>query len=153
MTPRGKISLIMLFFAICGTAALLRHYTTPELQPPTHRELYSIVCEQLRAVRSDDYRSAYRQVSRQVQVKYPLSDFREMVQSSYPALINSFGLELGPVQIRGSRAYVEVYFTGPQHQIWPCIYTLIREGETWKIDGAQMLPRWPPGLPMSGVQA
>lgn len=151
MTARGKISLILLFFAVCGTAALLCHYTHPRQEPPSHRVLYAIVFEQLKAMRADDYRSAYRQASREIRTRFPLSDFREMVKTEYPVLIGAVGVELGPVQMRGSRAFVEVYFIGPRRQVWPCIYTLIREGETWKIDGAQLLPRWPAGIPISGV--
>ncbi len=153
MNARARITLVLLFFSICGTAALLHHYTRPPVEPPSHRALYAVVFEQVQAMRADDFGSAYMRASREVRHSFSLPGFREMAKAEYPALMGARGVQLGPVRVRGERAFIEVYFTGNDREVIPCIYSLIREGATWKIDGVKMLPHWPAGVRLSGVQA
>lgn len=151
MIPRAKITLISLLLAICGSAALVHHYTRQPMEAPTHQVLYSIIYEQMQAMRAQDYGSAYQRVSSKTRDSLPLPAFRAMARTDYVALIGAQGVELGPVEMRGSRALVEVYFIGPRRQVWPCVYILVREGSNWKIERVSMLPRWPEGVRLTGV--
>ncbi len=153
MIPRAKITLIGLLLATCGSAALLHHHTRPPVEPPTHRALYAIIFEQMQAMRARDYGSAYQRVSRTTRDTLPLPTFRETAQADYAALIGARSVELGPVRLRGSRALVEVYFIGWGRQVWPCVYTLVRERGAWKIERVRLLPRWPEGVRLTGVAA
>ncbi|MEO8045640.1 MAG: hypothetical protein ABI674_12120, partial [Spartobacteria bacterium] len=58
-----KISFLLFFFALCGAAIVMTHLHRQETPPPAARELYSLVNQQLSALRSDNFESAYRQAA------------------------------------------------------------------------------------------
>ena len=62
-------------------------------------------------------------------------------------------LEFGSVKIQGNRALVYVFLIQPDGRVMPCIYSLIREGEAWKIEAAKLYPGWPNDRRLGGLQA
>lgn len=152
MKTRTRLGLVLLFLVTCGSAVVLHYYKRPLAEPPTHQALYAVVFDHVKAVRADDFGSAYLRASREVRQNLPLAQFREMARVEFPALLEARGVEFGTVQVRGARASVEVFFIGSDREVFPCIYSLIREKGAWKVDRVKMLPHWPAGLPLTGVR-
>lgn len=153
MKHRGKIGIMIVFFMICVWSALMTYHARVQRENVAHRELYEVVCRQLRALRDDDFNRAYGTASSGVQGKFSLNAFTDMIRTNYSSFVEAPRVELGRVQTDGDRAFVQVFFIDSRSGVHPCIYTLIYEGDSWKIDGARMMPRWPSGQPLSGPQA
>ena len=151
MNPRGKIISLLFFFAFCVTGALLTWHWQLRAERVTPAELYSIVNSQLAAFRADDFPRAYLVASSGVQQKFNVQQFAEMVHADYAGIVLARRVEFGFVEMHGRRAVVQVFFVDQSGQITPCIYTLVSEGETWKIDSARLLRRWPAGARLGGI--
>ena len=153
MTQRGKMSLLLFFFCICATAALLHYQEQLQPEPPCPTELFDVVQLQLKAFRSKDLFCAYSQASSTFQQHWSLDQFSEMIQADYARILKADSIEFGPWQQRGRRAMVEVFFIDRQGNVSPCIYSLISEGESWKIEGARWVKGWPAGQRMHGIRS
>ena len=153
MSQRGKITLLLFFFCTWATAALLHYYAElrPERMHPS--ELYDVVQRQLQACRANNYPSAYRQVSSSFQQHWSFSEFSGMMQTSSLRILKAERVEFGPWECRGRHAMVEVFFVNADGTVYPCIYTLINEGDHWKIDGASWVKGWPSGQRMRGIRS
>lgn len=149
MSERGKISLLVFFLAICGTAALLHHRLGEEPTDPAR--LYQLVSMQIEACRVEDFPRAYQQASSGFQQRINIEEFQEMVRGEYTGFISAARVEFGAIQQRGNRATLPVFFIDRDGKTLPCIYNLIQEGEGWKIDGAQVIRHW--GARISGLRA
>jgi MoaA/NifB/PqqE/SkfB family radical SAM enzyme len=153
MTRRGKMALVLLFFCICGTAALTSHYLERRAGPPPPSILYSIIFQQMQALQRNDFNTAYQQVALDVQRKFTVAQFADLVRQEYGNLVYAKRLEFGRVDLRENRAYIEVFFIEQRGIVQPCIFRLGNDSGTWKIEGARLMPRWPKGRVLSGVQA
>ena len=153
MTQRGKITLMLFCFSVCGSAPLLRYYwdTRPGRTKPA--ELYAVVYNQLRAFRIDDYPRAYEEASSNFQRKWNIEQFAEMIRTDYSPITRSIRVEFGPVEFQNEHAFIQVYFIDASGRVLPCLYSLVNEGDAWKIDGARMLRRWSPGMRLGGLQS
>ena len=76
-----------------------------------------------------------------------------MVRREYPGITVAAKVEFGSVRCREHHAIIQVFFMDRDGGVQPCIYSLIFEDEGWKIDGARMLPRWPRGSRLQGIEA
>lgn len=152
MSHRGKISLMLLFFSVCCSAALLTYQMRMRQSAVPHTDLYRVVVRQLSAFQDADFHRAYDEASSGVQQKFSLQDFTQMIRTNYSGIVRPGRVELGAVRVEGDRAYVEVFFIDRRGTVRPCVYILLNEGESWKIDGARMLPPWPRGRTLSGAQ-
>lgn len=153
MTPRGKITLVLCCLGVCAAAAWLHlagQRRAAQLKPS---ELFEVVRQQFDACRGDDYACAYRQVSASVQQRYPLERFAGMARNDYARVLKSGRVEFGAWRRKGHRAAVEVFYIGRDGTVLPCFYTLVREGDVWKIDGMRWGKTGQPGAPLRGLRS
>jgi len=150
MTPRGKITLVLFLFAICATAALVHYVDGVRAEQIKPTELFDVVHQRLAACRSDDFPAAYRQASASVQERFPLDRFSEMIRNDYARVAKRGRVEFGPWQRRDRHAVVEVFFIGRDGTVTPCLYSLVQEGATWKVDGTRWVKA---GERMRGIRS
>ena len=152
MNQRGKITLMVFFFSVCGTAALLNHHARVQehIKPA---DLYEVVNSQYNALRDANYPQAYHRASTGIQRKFNLVQFAEMIRNDYAHIARAESAEFGAVMCRGNRAVVQVFFIDDAGTVTPCFYSLVHEGEEWKIDGARLMRRWPLGQRLSGLRS
>jgi len=152
MSPRGKFGLVLFFFAVCAASVFVTRYFQIRADQVRPAELYSVVYRQVNAVREDNYSKAYEEASGTFQRKFNLAQFIRVVQSDYGVISKAVRVEFGQTQARGGYAFMRVYFLDRSGNVIPCVYTLVNEGETWKIDNARIFPRWPAGSRIAGVR-
>ena len=152
MKRTAKLCLLGALFALCLAAALFRGVLERRWQSTPPAELYSVVSQELSAFRADDYPAAYRQVSMSFQEKFNIESFADLARTDYPALLRAVHVEFGQVHFQGRQAVIPAYFILPEGDILPCIYTLVREDDAWKIDSTRVLPRWPANRRLGGLR-
>jgi hypothetical protein len=152
MSRAAKISLLVLLFAVCGAGVFWQYRSERlgDVTPPS--QLYDVVVKQMTAFRSDDFAGAYRQVSSNFQERFNIEAFAEMAHTEYPGLLQAGRVEFGAVHFQGRHAVMPAYFFLPGNDVIPCVYSLVREDEAWKIDGVRVLRRWPAGRRLSGTR-
>ena len=153
MKRSAKLLLLGAVFGLCGAAAFFQTILERHWQATPPNQLYEVVSQQLAAFRVEDYPTAYRQVSMGFQEKFNILSFADYARLEYPALLRAVRVEFGPVHFRGRHAVVPAYFIMPEGDIIQCVYDFIHEEDTWKIDGARVLPRWPSNRRLGGVRA
>ena len=152
MTARGKITLMTFFFAACGTAAVLTAYMQTQADANVKpADLYAVVDRQLGELRGGDFSRAYEYASRGFQERFSVEQFAAMVRSDYPGMTRVSRAEYGPVQTNRGHATMQVYLIGEDGEVMPCVYMLVREGESWRIEGARLIQPWPPNMRMEGT--
>ena len=152
MNRTTKLCLLAALFATCVAATLFQRVLERRWHATPPGELYEVVWKQLSAIRQDDYSSAYRQVSMSFQEKFNLASFTDLARTEYPGLVRATRVEFGAVRFEGRRASIPAYFFLPEGDIVPCIYSLIREEDGWKIEGARVLKRWPSNRRLGGMR-
>jgi hypothetical protein len=153
MNRTTKLCLLAALFAVCATAAFFQHALERRWQSTPPNELYDVVWKQLSAFRTEDYSGAYQQVSMGFQEKFNIEAFADLVRTEYPELVRARRVEFGGVRFEGRRAFIPAYFFMPEGEIVPCVYSLVREEDGWKIDTAKVLKRWPSNRRLGGVRA
>jgi hypothetical protein len=152
MSARIKITLMTFFFAVCATASVVTAYFQARADANVKpADLYAIVDRQLGELRGGDYSKAYEYASRGIQQRYSVEQFAAMVQADYPGMMRISRAEYGLVQTSGRHATMKVYLIGQDGGVVPCVYMMVREGESWRIDGARLLEPWPLDMRMQGV--
>ena len=153
MSHRGKITLVLFFLAVCATAVLVHSYDLIRSQRINPAELFAAVRGQLAACRDQDFPTAYRQASATVRQQWPLERFAAMVRNDYARALQPGRVEFGSWKSQGSRAVVEVYFIDRAGTVTPCLYSLVCEGELWKIDGTRWGKSWRAGQNLRGIRS
>jgi len=153
MTHRRKITLVLFFFSVCATAVVVHYWDGVRADRLKPVALFDVVRQQLDACRRDDFPSAYQQASATMKERCPLERFSEMIRNDNARLVKTGRVEFGPWQIRGRRAVVEVLFIGRDGGVTPCLYSLVCEGPTWKIDGTRWVKAWKTGQQMRGIRS
>src|SRR5207342_1352800 len=102
---------------------------------PAAKELYSIVNQQLFALRTDDFDSAYRHAASGVQEKFSRAQFELMIRRDFWSMREAQRVEFGNVQVAGSAALVQVFLTSSDGAMRGFLYSFTAEGDGWKIDG------------------
>ena len=59
--------------------------------------------------------------------------------------------QYGEVQTNGRHATMQVYLIGRRGEVMPCVYMLVREGDSWRIEGARLMQPWPAEMRMEGT--
>ena len=152
MSRRGKIGSLLFFIGICAMAVFMPRwfqFRTAHVRPA---ELFSVVYRQVNAVQADNFSGAYEQASGTFQRKFNLPQFISLVRSNYAGISSAVRVEFGPVESRGDCAKLSVYFIDSKGQVTPCIYTLVNEGEAWKIENATVLRRWSEKSRIAGLR-
>jgi hypothetical protein len=122
-----------------------------QVPPPAPHVLFSVVEKQLTAFRTADYSSAYRHAAREVQEKFTMSQFEAMIRRDYGDMTNAQRIEFGLVNINGSAAVVQVFFCSANGSLRSFLYSLIAEGDSWKINGVQLMPGASTGSRSAGL--
>jgi hypothetical protein len=151
MNRIAKATLLFCFFCVCGAAFVVSHRMRERLPAPLPRELFSVVHEQVVAFRADDFRSAYRYAATGLQQKFTLPQFERMARSEYDAVVRAQRVEFGGVKIRGSSAYVQVFFVAGNGSVRAFTYSLVREEQGWKISGVEELEHYQPNERLTGL--
>jgi hypothetical protein len=152
MNRGTKLCLLGAVFAVCGAAAVFQGLLERRRQSTPPGELYHVVSHQLAAFRADDYTSAYREISMGFQEKFNLEAFVDLARTDYPALLHATRVEFGQTKFLGKNAFLSAYFIMPEGDIVPCVYSLVREDDSWKIDSVRVLPRWPANRRLGGLR-
>ena len=137
MTRTIKASLLFFFLSLCGAAIFVTDHVRSQVPPPAPHELFSVVEKQLAAFRAADYSSAYRHAASEVQQKFTVPQFEAMIRRDYGDMTNAQRIEFGFVKINGSAAVVQVFFCAGDGSARSFLYSLIAEGDSWKINGVQ----------------
>lgn len=153
MNRATKLCLLAALFVTCAAAALFQQVIERRWHATPPSELYAVVWKQLTAFRADDYPGAYRQVSMAFQEKFNIEAFADLARTEYPGLVQATRVEFGVVRFEGRHAFITAYFFLPEGDIVPCLYSLIREEDGWKIDVARVLKRWPSNRRLGGARA
>lgn len=150
MSARTKISLLTFFFALCMTAAVITAYrdAQAEVKPA---ELYAVVERQLQELRGGDYEQAYANASRNMQQQYSPGEYAAIFEHGCCGALRPVRAEYGEVEARGGRAMMQVYMIGEDGQVMPCVYSLVREADGWRIDGARLMAPWPADMRMDAT--
>jgi hypothetical protein len=153
MTHPVKASLLVFFLLICGSAFVVTQQLRQRLPAPVPRELFTIVHQQLVALRTADFPSAYRHAATGVQRKFTLAEFETMVRRHYPEMTRARRVEFGLVRVEDRSALVQVFFFEENGTVRSFIYSLINEDADWKIDGVEELESYRRDQPLAGSQA
>ena len=132
-----KASLLFFFFSLCASAIIVTHRVRMQVPPPAPHQLFAAVEQQLAAFRVADYSSAYRQAASGVQQKFTAPQYEAMIRREYGDMFGMQHLEFGFVKVTGSAAVVQVFFRDANGAVRPFLYSLIAEGDSWKINGVQ----------------
>jgi hypothetical protein len=146
-----KASLLFFFLSLCGVAIFVNDHVRRQFPPPAPNELFAVVEKQLVAFRTSDYSSAYRHAASGVQQKFTMRQFEAMVRHDYSDMANAQRIEFGFVQVNGSSAVVQVFFIGESGSMRMVFYSLIAEGNSWKVSGVQPMQS-ASGHPSAGLQ-
>lgn len=154
MSSRGKVLVLFGLFALCGSAALVtflvQNARDAAIRPA---ELYAVVNSQLADVRAANFSRAYEHASTDVQQRFNIEQFTEMARRDYASLAAKSHVEFGFVEKHGRHAVIQVFFIDDAGQVTPCVYSLVNEGEGWKISGAHFLRRWPADARLGGMRS
>jgi len=147
------IKALLLFFVLllCGSAMVATHRVRSHVPPPAPHELFAVVEKQLAAFRVADYSSAYCQAASGVQEKFTVPQFEAMVRRDYNDMTSAQRIEFGSVKVDGSVAVVQVFFVSDAGSARSFLYSLVAEGDSWKIDGVQQMQSAPPGRHPAGL--
>jgi Domain of unknown function (DUF4864) len=145
MTRTIKASLLFFFLSLCGAAVFVTDHVRRQVPPPAPHELFAVVEKQLAAFRVADYSSAYRQAASGVQQKFTVPQFETMIRRDYGEMTMAQRIEFGFVKVVGSAAVVQVFFVGESGSARAFLYSLIAEGDSWKINGVQQMNSAPSG--------
>jgi hypothetical protein len=137
MTRTIKASLLFFFFSLCASAIVVTHQMRLQVPPPAPHQLFAVVEQQLAAFRVADYSSAYRQASSGVQQKFTAPQYEAMIRREYGEMTSAQRIEFGFVKVNGSAAVVQVFFRGAGGSVRAFLYSLIAEGDSWKINGVR----------------
>lgn len=153
MNRTAKIVLLAGLLAVCAAGVLLQNQIERRSQTAPPNALYAIVWKQIAAFREDDYAGAYQQVSTSFQERFNIEAFSDLARTEYPSLRHAQRVEFGAVRFQGRHAIIPAYLILPDGDVIPCIYSLVHEDDTWKIDGARILRRWPAGRRLGGMRS
>jgi hypothetical protein len=137
MTRTIKASLLFFFLSLCASAIFVNHHVRLRVRPPAPHELFSVVEKQLAAFRAADYSSAYRHAASEVRQKFTMPQFEAMIRREYGEVTSAQRIEFGFVKINGSAAIVQVFVCDANGFVRAFLYTLVAEGDSWKINGVE----------------
>jgi hypothetical protein len=151
MTVRFRSLLLVGAFVLSAVAAIVTHYwrerCETEFDP---RPLFTVISSQFQAWRTDDFGFAYDQASSGAQAHFSLIQYVTKIRTEYGRISSWKKLEFGRISLENQRAIVEVYFLSGRGQVTPARFTLVQEGEAWRIENFEIFETWPPGRRLAG---
>lgn len=137
MTRTIKASVLFFFFALCASAIVVTHQVRLQIPQPAPHQLFAAVEQHLAAFRAADYSSAYRQAASGVQQKFTPPQYEAMIRRDYGDITGPQRIEFGLVKVNGSAAVVQVLIRDGHGSVRAFLYSLVAEGDSWKINGVQ----------------
>lgn len=137
MTRMIKASLLFFFFSLCASAVVVTYQMRLHIPPPAPHELFAVVEKQLAAFRAADYSSAYRQAASGVQQKFTAPQYEAMIRRDYGDISGAQRIEFGFAKVSCATAVVQVFVREANGSVRAFLYSLIAEGDSWKINGVQ----------------
>ena len=151
MILRLRLFLLAGAFVLSAVAAIVTHYWRERFEAEfDSRPLYSVISSQFKAWRTDDFDTAYDQASRGAQAHFSLIQYVTKIRTEYGRISSWKKLEFGRTSLANQRAIVEVYFLTGGGQVTPARFTLVQEGETWRIENFEIFETWPNGRRLAG---
>lgn len=145
MNQRIKIGIVSFCFGLCIAAAIVHRWFEANRELNSPSAIYGVVWQQIDAVRSSDWPRAYQQVSSSFADRYNVTTFAELTRAEFPASLRATHVEFGSIRRDGTHVFVHAYFVFENGVAIPCVYRLVQEEGTWKIDSTQVLhPRGTP---------
>jgi hypothetical protein len=138
MTRVIKASLLFFLFSLCASAVVVTYQMRLHIPPPAPHELFAVVEKQFAAFRAADYSSAYRQAASGVQQKFTVPQYEAMVRRDYGNISGAQRIEFGFAKVSGGTAVVQVFVREANGAVRAFLYSLIAEGDSWKINGVQL---------------
>ena len=132
-----KAALLFFFFSLCASGIVVTHQMRLQVPPPAPHQLFAVVEQQLAAFRAADYLNAYRQAASGVQQKFTVPQYQAMIRRNYGEMARTQRIEFGYVKVSSGAAVVQVFFCGANGSVHSFLYSLIVEGDSWKINGVQ----------------
>ncbi|HEY5595176.1 MAG TPA: DUF4864 domain-containing protein [Nitrospiria bacterium] len=113
---------------------------------PSNPLIRGVIQQQQKAFNADDYPSAYRHASKNIQAKFTLDEFRALVRTGYPQIAKSIRTAFGEIRYSDDRlhATAQVDVTGADLVTVRARYRMILEEGHWKIDGVMLFDRTTP---------
>jgi hypothetical protein len=152
VTQTIKASLLLFFFALCASAIVVTHRVRLQVPPPAPHQLFAVVERQVAAFRAADYPSAYRQAASGVQQEFTAPQYEAMIRREYGNLSDAQRIEFGFVKVNGAAALLQVFFHGANGSVRSLLFSLVAEGDSWKINGVQPMPGAPSGRSLTGIR-
>jgi len=153
MTHLAKSILLLFFFSLCAAAIIVTSRFQPPVPPPTPHELYSVVNSQLAAFRALDFSRAYYHVASDIQRKFSVPQFEQMIRHNYAAMTQQRRIEFGLVQVRNATALVQVFFFASDGNAQCFLYNFVAEDGGWKIEGVERIRGPHSGRRYTGLRA
>lgn len=147
-----KASLLFSSLSLCAVAIFVTERVRREVSLPAPHALFAVVEEQLAALRVEDYSSVFRHAASGVQQKFTMPQFETMIRRDFGDMTGTQRIEFGSVKIVGVEAVVQVFFVGESGSVRSFLYSLIAEGDLWKINGVQQVRSARPGNLSAGLQ-
>ena len=151
MTRTIKAALLFFLFTLCASAIVVTHRVRLQAPPPAPHQLFAVVERQLAAFRAADYSSAYRQTASGVQQSFTAPQYEAMIRRDYGDITDTQRIEFGFVKVSGSAALVQVFVREANGSFRAFLYSLIAEGDSWKINGVQPMRSLPRGKQSAGL--
>jgi hypothetical protein len=109
-------------------------------------EVRAVVEAQLAALQAGEFASAYDLAARGIQRQFDERLFTLMIKRGYAPLLRPDKTDLGVVRDDGAGlAHIAVTVTDRQNRSTVYRYWLVKEGETWRINGVVLEQRPPRG--------
>lgn len=148
----SKIGILVFTLSACVSAVFFDRYLDLRARHVRPAELYETINVQVAAMQRDDLRDAYRQAAATVREHLSFAEFKRMTREDFAETGRVERIEFGTVQTRGRRAIVQVFFIDGEDRVTPCIYSLVNEGDGWKVSNTRMLRRWETGQRLGGIR-
>jgi len=151
MIFRLRSILLMGAFLCFAIAAVVTHYWRERIEAEFDpRPLFSVIFVQFQAWRSDDLAKAYDQSSSSAQSHLSLVQYVTKIRNESQRIADWEKLEFGRTSLENQRAMVEVYFLSGRGQVTPARFTMVQEGQVWRIENFEIFETWPNGQRLAG---
>jgi hypothetical protein len=111
----------------------------PPVTAPEAAAIRAVIEAQLRALSRDDAAAAYAHASKMIQGLFPTpADFLGMVRTLYPPVHRPRRVQFGDVVEMSGRIVQRVELIGPDGAPALALYTMVRDGAAWRIDGCML---------------
>lgn len=144
---------MLLILLLCSGAVLMRSQWLIFQSEVRPSQLFGVIARQFEALQAEDFPRAYTHVSLGVQQRINVLQYAESVRTDLGSILRAKQIEFGTCRAEGKHAVVQVFFLDERGAVTPCLCSMVRESDSWKIDSISVLKRWQPGRQLGGARA